>query len=1830
MKHTLKRFAALLLALVLLTGLLPTVLADGAELTNLAKTALISATDSMPGGGLYDPAYLIDGMLGNYPAEQQLGWCVTGEAEVTAQLLESSVLSKIILYPITFESGKFFPSAYTVFVSENGTDWTKVGEATDIPNVGTTPQEITLDQVRASYVKISVDPRSVVETNGSISVYAQLAELEIWGHAVPAEPILLSAGKGVTATDSMPGGGLYDPAYLTDGKLGNYPAEQQLGWCTTMAADATISLDGICKVSKVVLYPITFESGKFFPSSYTVYVSENGTEWTEVGTASDVPNVGTTPQTVTFQEIQAAYVKVHVEPRSVLEANGSTSVYAQLGELEIYGFEVEAEPAETTLGLHDYDLEGYPNLALYKEGVTASDDNAHDGKAAKNVTDGILTDTEAFGWDTYGSNGIAWLQIDLEGVCQVQRVVVYPFWTSTAVGEFFPAEYELQLSMDGEVFTTVDTYKNPNPTGNVTGAVVHDLEETSARYVRINVTKTVPKAGQAGLRHSQIGEINVYGFSRDLKQYDPYVPYGSVYTNLALEKNAVATDDNAQWGMAAANTTDGLLTTSAPYGWSTNQTADPATGVADLTVDLEQLSVVQRFVVYPFYIGQDVGVYFPRAYDLQVSTDGKIYTTVVKKEGNESVVRPQIIDLEQAVEARYVRIHVTSGGYNPDSDLPYCTQLGEISVYGIYNSNSAVINKTALRMTPGDIDYLKITYYGIGEAKVTYTSKDTSVATVTENGRVAAVDYGETTIHVADATSGTEYDVTVLVDDYVATEHLMITAFWPIQDYNINDAYLDTMKEAGITNIQLNFVLNTANYADNMTIAQMAYARGMGITVSEKNWGWGKIASFSDEKIYEEALKYSHVPGVIGYYVIDEPGDASQFAHCFAPIKKAMPTADVHLNFIPNMTNYTGLLDLVGTDLDYLMWDSYIYPNQGILEANLFNVSNQGRELALQYGVKTAQFIQSCGFNGAFRKPNGNEIRYNVNAALAYGNKQIAYFTYRIPEGVGETFTSAIVNADGTKTEIFDDVAEINAAALQMGPTLMSVEALEVYHTGAESGANNPLPADFFLQPVSSSDRGLIVSYMKNLQTSQNYVMLVNRDYENAATVSFTAAEAAGALQYVSQEDGSLKNLTGGSVELAPGGCILIKTADSFDYTPDYGKFVETPAGENAATAQNTTVQASGTNKGQLTDGARISNTYTDGCGLPGYTASVGEGHTITLDFGGAQTLNRVDLYPGNADRFPSSFVLEGSADGNTWTELAKETAYVLPENLACSLTFEAAQYQYLRLTVLATESGDLQICELEAYNDDGTVPALRSLNGAVPVDKDLRPADNLARGAVVSTSSDHPAGAPYWTADKINDGVSYDAIFTASNAGWSSDPSGRTATQAQWVAYDLGQTKSVNKVVVYNAWHDRGEKKAECYPADYMIQVSNDGTNWTNVVAVYNDTNWTEVGARVFEFDAVNARYVRFFGERLGRCGDGFCLQLSELEVYGSDAVIPVDKTALNEAIAAAEARVEDDYTTESWAAVETALAAAKEAAKNAEASQEDVDTAAKALMDAVAALVVRPSINKDALNKAIKAAEALSEDDYTDSSWDAMQAALANAKAVAADADASQEKVDKAAENLNAAVDALVKKAPVYPVIPGKNPVKPDKKPADTFAGTFQDVNPGDWYYDSVKFVHEKGLFYGVTKTLFQPNTDMSRGMLVTVLYRLEGMPAVHGTSGFKDVAPDAYYCDAVLWAKNNGIITGTTKDTFNPDGNITREQMATILYRYAKYIGMDVSARADLDQYTDADQISSYAREAVSWAVAVGLITGRTATTLVADGTATRAEVATILMRFENLLK
>ena len=172
--------------------------------------------------------------------------------------------------------------------------------------------------------------------------------------------------------------------------------------------------------------------------------------------------------------------------------------------------------------------------------------------------------------------------------------------------------------------------------------------------------------------------------------------------------------------------------------------------------------------------------------------------------------------------------------------------------------------------------------------------------------------------------------------------------------------------------------------------------------------------------------------------------------------------------------------------------------------------------------------------------------------------------------------------------------------------------------------------------------------------------------------------------------------------------------------------------------------------------------------------------------------------------------------------------------------------------------------------------------------------------------------------------------------------------------------------------------------------------------------------------------------------------------------------------------------------------------------------------------------------------------------------------------------------------------------------------------------------WYHEGIDYAIEKGMMNGVASDAFAPDDTTTRAMIVTILYRLEGEPAAEAAS-FKDVEAGSWYEAAVNWAAANGIVNGYDADTFAPTDQITREQMAAILYRYANFKGQDVTGQAELGSFTDSSAVSEYAQTAMAWAVNAELINGMTETTLVPQGSATRAQVATLMMRLcENILK
>ena len=181
-----------------------------------------------------------------------------------------------------------------------------------------------------------------------------------------------------------------------------------------------------------------------------------------------------------------------------------------------------------------------------------------------------------------------------------------------------------------------------------------------------------------------------------------------------------------------------------------------------------------------------------------------------------------------------------------------------------------------------------------------------------------------------------------------------------------------------------------------------------------------------------------------------------------------------------------------------------------------------------------------------------------------------------------------------------------------------------------------------------------------------------------------------------------------------------------------------------------------------------------------------------------------------------------------------------------------------------------------------------------------------------------------------------------------------------------------------------------------------------------------------------------------------------------------------------------------------------------------------------------------------------------------------------------------------------------------------------------TFMDVPASAWYYDAVEYVYENGLMSGVSGGWFAPNDTLTRAMLVQTLYAMEGRPAA-ASAGFADVASGDWYASAVNWAAANGVVSGVSETGFGPNNALTREQLALILYRFAQYKGYDVTGTSNLDAYADGSSVSGWAAEAMGWAVDAGLISGVGGNQIAPTGTASRAQVAQILMNFcENVAR
>ena len=178
------------------------------------------------------------------------------------------------------------------------------------------------------------------------------------------------------------------------------------------------------------------------------------------------------------------------------------------------------------------------------------------------------------------------------------------------------------------------------------------------------------------------------------------------------------------------------------------------------------------------------------------------------------------------------------------------------------------------------------------------------------------------------------------------------------------------------------------------------------------------------------------------------------------------------------------------------------------------------------------------------------------------------------------------------------------------------------------------------------------------------------------------------------------------------------------------------------------------------------------------------------------------------------------------------------------------------------------------------------------------------------------------------------------------------------------------------------------------------------------------------------------------------------------------------------------------------------------------------------------------------------------------------------------------------------------------------------------FKDVNSKDWFYENVKNLVEKGILNGKSDELFAPNDSVTRSMIVTMIHRLEGEELSNSENIFDDVKNDKWYTNSIIWAKDKGIVKGYSENKFGVDENLTREEASLILYRYAEYKGYDIGYKESLADYKDTSEISTWAVDSMNWINENKIIIGRTNNILAPKDSITRAEIATVLVRFMEL--
>ena len=945
-------------------------------------------------------------------------------------------------------------------------------------------------------------------------------------------------------------------------------------------------------------------------------------------------------------------------------------------------------------------------------------------------------------------------------------------------------------------------------------------------------------------------------------------------------------------GWCKAMLVDGKTNT----GWSTNpyDVETDKNKPVSLTFDLGKATEIGRVVLVPIQSGKN----FPVTYTVSVSLDNKTYTEVAKSEGNPGVHKTSNVHDFTPVQARYVQIYVseryavesTGAGQASDGLL---VQLSEVEIYG-KAVQKAVLNKHAIQLYAGESTQLSMQLSGYAtEPKITWSSDNTAVATVDSTGKVTAKATGAATI-TAKAGSVTETcTVQVVSEKDQFDDNIMISIFWPPTKNYVTDEQYKLMADAGITYVMgAGDALGEKHVQEKML--ELCAKYGMMMTVGDSRLG-GNLLNMSADEILAVVNEYKDVPGVGGYYILDEPYNPNTFIEAYRALKSAEPDKYMHLNFLPSasypsmetyisqMNDWCKLCASTGYPLDYLMYDRYPFGvAAGSMDrAGFLSNMDACRQVGLDNDVKTGAYIQSVCIPGGFRCPTDSEIRYEIYMYLAYGYKQISYFTWFTPVDRSEPFENGIISSTGVPNAHYAAVSTVNHEVLALGQVLINCDALEVYLNG-ETWGQESIPEDFPVQPADK--KNYTVSLLKDRESGRNYVMIVNNNFSKEQSITVKLDASITSLEQVSKQDGSLSKVTLDSgklkLTLAAGDGVLYALPEGVDFAEPT---TEAPAGTNLALDGQITCNSSTGTSDQYMDNLNDGNRKCEASGTLGWVSNGTKQSEIVIDIGYTTKLNRVDVYPASTGskagkNFGKSVKISVSADGKSWTEVHSDDS-VNAKDAIPSFTFGEVNARYVKLDI-GNYGSTLAIAEIEVYLDDGTVGEA----GANEPREEIIYTEGmniaLNRPFEVSSQTSEQYVAWGWAGKFINDGNK--------GNGWTSNVKIHdNENSTEYVIIDLGDLFALDKVVVTPI--------SDLWPVDFEILVSVDGENWVSIDKQTGSKKPS--GDYVVELNTpVEATMIKLEATKLrSTSADGYMLQLAEIEAYGTPIC---DKSALQSAM--------------------------------------------------------------------------------------------------------------------------------------------------------------------------------------------------------------------------------------------------------------------------------------------------------------------------------------------